>query len=49
MGWLILWLLLSLPVAMAVGAFIALGNRRGTPSRWADHLGPEMHDQTIVG
>ncbi len=51
MNWLILWLVLSVPVALFVGACIAvgMGNQRGTDSESADHLAPELHEQTIVG
>lgn len=49
MTWLILWLVLSVPAALLVGALIGVGNREHHDSHpWHD-LGPEMHDQTIVG
>jgi hypothetical protein len=49
MYWLILWLVLLLPVALLVGAFIAVGNGGGRDSESADHLALEIHEQTIVG
>ncbi len=49
MSWLILWFLLSVPVALLVAAFIAAGDRSETDSIWDSDLGPEMHDQTLVG
>lgn len=49
MLWVVLWLVLSVPVALVVGSFIANGHRRRKHSTWDDQLGPEFHDQTIVG
>jgi hypothetical protein len=49
MTWLILWFVLSVPVALLVAALIGLGNRQDADLTSLGELGPEMHDQTIVG
>lgn len=49
MTWLILWFVLSVPVALLVAALIGMANRRDPDLTSLEELGPEMHDQTVVG
>ena len=49
MTWLLLWFVLSVPVALLVAALIGVGNRRDAGLTSLEELGPEMHDQTVVG
>jgi hypothetical protein len=49
LNWLILWLVVSVPAALFVGAVISFGNSPPKEPDWIDELGPEMHDQTVVG
>jgi hypothetical protein len=50
MSWIILWFVLSVPVTLFIGAFMAANNRRRmdseSKSKSTDYM---LHDQTIVG
>jgi hypothetical protein len=46
MSWIILWLLLSVPATLLIGAFMGVSNGRRTNSESTDHM---VHDQTMVG
>ena len=46
MSWIILWLLLSVPATLLIGAFMGASNRRKTKSESTDQV---VHEQTIVG
>jgi hypothetical protein len=46
MSWIILWFVLSVPVTLFIGAFMAANNRRRMDSESTDYM---LHDQTIVG
>lgn len=49
MFWLILWLVVSVPFALLLGAFISAGSSSWSPPRETGELGSELHDQTIIG
>ena len=49
MIWVILWLLLSVPIALAIGAFISADHRREEAGQASEGGEPEMHERTIAG